>query len=138
MMAKFCKSIGWNQIKPRLCLTKFAWAFFWDPFLDFGFKNGQRRFFISSGNRSHILAPKLEIVSIPQCVVRIFLRVKWFPLLKLYVGFSWKIKKSFIISGQRSFLTLNYSVAKYYKFFIWTDTDLPCLNKVSKPDFLSW
>ena len=26
-----------------ICLTKFAWAFFWDLFLDFGFKNGQRR-----------------------------------------------------------------------------------------------
>ena len=33
-------------------------------------------FFVSPGNISHILAPKFEILSIPYCTVRMFLRAK--------------------------------------------------------------
>ena len=52
--------------------------------------------------------------------------------------FSWKLKTSFIIIGERLFLTLKISVAKYCKFFIWTETDLSFCNNFSKRDCLSW
>ena len=38
----------------------------------------------------------------------------------------------------RERLFLKVSVAKYCKFFIWTETDLPFCNNFSNLDFLSW
>ena len=51
--------------------------FFRDPFFSFIFENGEARtIFISASNRFHILAPKFEILLIPYCVVRMFIRAK--------------------------------------------------------------
>ena len=49
-----------------------------------------------------------------------------------------KIKTSCIIIGERLFLNLNITVAKYCKFFIWTETDLFFCSNFSKLDFLFW
>ena len=43
-----------------------------------------------------------------------------------------------MIIGERLFLTLKISVAKYCKFFILAETDLSFCNNFSKLDFLSW
>ena len=45
--------------------------------------NNDKHFFISSGTSFHILGPKLVIVSVPTCVVSIFLFVRCVPLLRL-------------------------------------------------------
>ena len=82
--------------------------------------------FISPGNRFHNLAPKFETLATPYCVVQMFFRAKWLPLLKLWVSFSWKTTIYFIISGERSFFTLSNSVAKCCRFFIWIDV---CFSK---------
>ena len=39
--------------------------------------------FNSLGNRFHNLAPKFETLSILYCLVGMFFRAKWLPLLKL-------------------------------------------------------
>ena len=66
------------------CLTKLAWTFFRVPYSNVIFESGEgRTFFIFEGNRSYILAPKFETLSIPYCVFWMFFRIKWLPLLRL-------------------------------------------------------
>ena len=94
--------------------------------------------FILSGFSFNKLRPELDIVSVPKCAVWIFLLDIRIPFLKLQLSFSRTLKTSCIIIGERLFLTLKISVAKYCKFFRWTETDLSFCNNFSKLDFLSW
>ena len=95
-------------------------------------------FYLSGIYYFHSFGPKLDIVSVTKCAVCVFLLAKCIPLLKLKLSFSWKLKTSFIIIGDRPFLTLKISVAKYGKIFIWTETELSFCNNSSKIDCLSW
>ena len=94
--------------------------------------------FILSGISFHSLGPKLDILSVPKCAVCMFLLAKCTPLLKLQLSFSRKLKTWFIIIGERPFLTLKISVAKYCKFFIWTETELSFCNNSLKLHCLPW
>ena len=64
--------------------------------------------FILSGISFHNLGPKLDIVSVPKRAISMFLLGKCIPLLKLYLSFSWKLKTSFIIIGERSFVVCQH------------------------------
>ena len=91
--------------------------------------------FIWSDISFHKLGPELDIVSVLKCAVCMFLLAKCIPFLKFFVFL--KIKNFVHNYWERLFLTLKISVAKYCKFFIWTETDLPFCNHFSKRDFLS-
>ena len=84
--------------------------------------------FILCGISFHRMGSKLDIVSLSKCAICTFLLANCTPLLKLYLLFSWKLKTSLIIIGESPLLTLKISVAKYCRFFIWTETDLSFCN----------
>lgn len=118
-----------------LCLTKVAWLFFSNPFSNFQ-KRKRRTFSVSAGNRSHILTPKFKILSIPYCVICIFLLGKWSPTSNRC--FASLKNKNFFQDFERMIIPyFTYLVETYLRFFIWIHVDLSRFNKVSELIFFN-
>ena len=66
-----------------------------------------------------------------------FYQVNGYHSLNQSFRFREELKTSLIIIGEKLFLTLKISVAKYCKCFIWTETDLFFCNIFSKLNCLS-
>ena len=139
----FFYRLGQTSTKPRFpanTLHSLHWQLFMVQDLILTLKcDNVEACFILSGICFHCLGPKQDVMFVPKCADGCFqfLLAKCIPLIKLQYSFSWKLKISYIIIGERPFLTLKIPVAKYCKFFIWTEAGLPFFNNSSKLDFLS-
>ena len=94
-------------------------------------------FFNLSGNMFQILGPRNEILSYPWYTVLIGRIVNWEFFLRWQCCSFLCSKSSVSIKGDRSFFILYISVARIWRFRLWTETEPSFSNSVSNDDCLS-
>ena len=94
-------------------------------------------FFSLSGKMFQILGPRNEILSDPWYTVLIGGIVNWEFFLRSQCCSFPCLKSSVIIKGDRSFFILYISVARIWRFQLWTKTEPSFSNSVSNNDCLS-
>ena len=94
-------------------------------------------FFSLSGKMFQILGPRNEILSDPWYTVLTGGIVNWEFFLRSYYCLFLCSKSSVRIKGDRSFFILYISVARIWRFRLWTETEPSFSISVSNDDCLS-